>query len=60
MNNFIEYSSNYSETTRTLWFYFKVETTYFCHNFESTDKFKYFKYKVKLLGNTVAQPAPNF
>ena len=29
MYNLIEYSSNYSEATRSLWFYCKVEATYF-------------------------------
>ena len=31
----------------------------FNNNFEKTDSFKTFKYKVKLLGNTVVRPAPN-
>ena len=52
----IEYSSNYSETLGTLWFYSKDETTNFNNNIENTHSFKSFKYKAKLLGNTVAQP----
>ena len=50
MYNLIEYSSNYSETTGTLWFYSKVA---------NTNNFKSFKYKAKLLGKTVAQDTPN-
>ena len=49
--NLIEYSSNYSETTGSLWFYSKDEATNF-NNIENTDDFKSFKYKAKLLGNT--------
>ena len=47
MYNLIEYSWNYSETTRRLWFYSKDETT----------DFKPFKYKAKSLVNTEAQTA---
>ena len=57
MYNIIEYSSNYSETTRSLWFYSKDEATDFNNNIANTDDFKSFKYKTKLLGNT--QPNPN-
>ena len=55
----IEYSLNYSETTRSLWFCSKDEATSFNNDNENTDKFKSFKYKVKLLGNAVAQVAAN-
>ena len=55
----IEYSLNYSETTRSLWFCSKDEATSFNNDNENTDKFKSFKYKAKLLGNAVAQVAPN-
>ena len=63
----IEYSSNYSETTGRLWFYSKDEATAFNADIANTDYFKSFKYKSKLLRNTVAkllentgvQPAPN-
>ena len=58
MYNLIEYSSNYSETTRSLWFYSKDETTIFNAGIVNGN-FKSFKYKAKLCGNTVAQPASN-
>ena len=48
MYNRIEYSSNYSETTGSLWFYSKDEETNFDANIENTDDFKSFK--CKLLG----------
>ena len=51
MYNLIECISNYSNTTCSLWFYSKKKA--------NTDNFKSFKYKVKLSGNTVAQPNPN-
>ena len=56
--NLIEYSSNYSEKARSLWFYFKDEA----NNFDvdnANNCFKHFEYKAKLLENTVAQSAPN-
>ena len=59
MYDLIEYSSNYSETTGSLWFYSKDEATDFNTYIASTSNFKSFKYKGKLLGNTIAQPAPN-
>ena len=59
MDNVIEYSSNYSETTGSLWFYSMDEATNFNADIVNTDDFKSFKYKAKLLGNTAAQPAPN-
>ena len=49
MYSLIEYSSNYSETAGSLWFN---------NNIGNTDQFKSFQYKTKLLGNTVAVPAP--
>ena len=58
MYNLIEYSSNFSETTGSLWFYSKDEATGFNNNFGNTDDFKSFKYKAKLLGNK-GQPNPN-
>ena len=58
MYSLIEYSSNYSEKTGSLWFYFKDEATNFNANI-GNDKFESFEYKAKLLGNTVAQSAPN-
>ena len=48
-NLIIEYSSNYSETTGSLLFYSKDEATDFNNNIASTDNFKSFKYKAKLL-----------
>ena len=55
MYNLIEYSSNHSETMGSLWFYSKDEATGFNANIASTDNFKSFKYKAKLLGYTEAQ-----
>ena len=49
MYDLIEYISNYSETTGSLWFYSKDEATNFSANIANTDKFKSFKYKAKLL-----------
>ena len=51
--NVTEYISNYSKTTGSLWFYSKDEATNFNADIVS-DNFKSFKYKPKLLGNTVA------
>ena len=59
MYNLIEYSSNYSEGTGSLWFYSKDEAINFNADISNTDEFKVFKCKAKLLGNTAAQPAPN-
>ena len=59
MHNLIEYSSNYSETTASAWFYSKDEATGFNNEIDNTDDFKSFKFKAKLLENTVAQSAPN-
>ena len=57
MNNLIEYSSNYFETTESLQFYSKDEATNFNADIENTNNFKSFKYKAKLLGNTVVDGA---
>ena len=57
--NLIECSSNYSKTTGSLWFYSKDEATNFNADTANTNNFKSFKYKTKLLGNTVAQDTPN-
>ena len=57
MYNLIEYSSDYSVTTRTLLFYSKDEATNFNANIANIDNFKSFKYQAKLLGNTVADGA---
>ena len=53
--NLVQYSSNYSEATGSLWLYSKNEPTDFNNNIADTDNFKSFKHKAKLLGNTVAQ-----
>ena len=52
MYNLIEYSSNNSETTGSLWLYSKDEATDFNANNANTDNFKSFMFKTKLLGNT--------
>ena len=57
MYDLTEYNSNYYETKGSLWFYSKDKETNFNDHIENTDNFKYFKYKAKQLGNTVAQPA---
>ena len=59
MDNLIECSSHYSETTGSLWFYSKDKASNFNNNIANTDNFTSFKYKAKLLENIVAQPAPN-
>ena len=51
MCNLLEYSSNHSETTGSLWFY----SNDFNADIVNYNNFKSFKYKAKLLGNTVAQ-----
>ena len=48
-----------SKKTGSLWFYSKDEANNFNNNIASTNNFKFFKYKTKLLGNTVAQLASN-
>ena len=57
--NLVQYISNYSETTGSLWLYSKNEPTDFNNNIADTDNFKSFKHKAKLLGNTVAQDDNN-
>ena len=52
MYNLMEYSSNHSEITGSLWYYSKA--TNFNADIENTNSFKSFTYKAKLLGNTVA------
>ena len=54
MYNLIEYSSNYSETTGSLWFYSKDEATDFNADIVNTNNFKSSIYKAKLLENTEA------
>ena len=57
MYNLIEYSSNYSETTRSLWSYSKDEATSFDVDIANDNIFKSFKHKAKLLRNAVADGA---
>ena len=57
IHNLIEYSPNCSETTESLWFYSKDETTNFNADIANTNNFKSFKYKSKLLENTEADGA---
>ena len=45
MYNFLEYSSNYSETTGSLWFYYKDEADNFENAIGADDNFKFLKYK---------------
>ena len=59
MYSLIEYSLNYSETTGNLWFSSKDEATNLNADITNDNNFKSFRYKTKLLGNTIAQPAPN-
>ena len=59
MYNLIEYNSNYSEATASLWCYSKEEASNFNADIAKTKNFKSFKYQAKLLGNTVAQTTPN-
>ena len=52
MYNLLEYSSNYSEATVSLWFYSENKANNFNNNIENNNYFKSFKYQAKLLGNT--------
>ena len=46
--NLIEYCSNYSKTTESLWFYSKVEATDFNEDIANDNNFEYFTSKAKL------------
>ena len=59
MYNLSEYSSDYSDTTGSLWFYLKDEATNFDNNIVNTNNFQPFVYKTKLMGNTVHYPVQN-
>ena len=48
MYNLLEYSSNYSETTGSLWFYSKGEATHFNIDIVNDNHFKSFMYMPKL------------
>ena len=55
MYNLMEYSSNYSETTGSLWFYSKDNAINIANaDNANDDDFKSFKCKAELLGNTSA------
>ena len=49
MYNLIEYSSNYSETTGSLWFYSKDEATDFNADIVNDNKFKSFRYIAEII-----------
>ena len=55
----MEYSSNFPETTGSLWFCSKDNATNFNADIANINNFKSFKYDAKLLGNKEAQPNPN-
>ena len=57
IHSLIEYSSNYSEITGCLWFYLKNEGTSFNTDIANDNNFKSFKYKTKLLENTITDNA---
>ena len=59
MSNLIEYSSNYSETTGSLWFYSKDESNNFNVSIAKANDFKSFKYKAKFLVKPEDRLAPN-
>ena len=50
MYGLLEHSSNYSDTTGSLWFYSKDKATSFNVDIANADDFKSFIYKAKLLG----------
>ena len=52
--NLTECSSDYSETTKNLWFHSKNEANNFNADIANDNNFKSFEYKSKLLGNTEA------
>ena len=54
MYNLIEYSSNCSGTTGSLWFYSKDEATNFDADIGNNNAFKSFQFKAKLLESTIA------
>ena len=55
--NLLDYSSNYFDTTGSLWFYSNNEASNFDVNIEYDNAFKSWKCKAKLLGNTEADGA---
>ena len=59
MYNLLEYSSNYSDTTGSLWFHLKDEATNFNNDIRNNASFKFFMYKSRLVGETEAPHATN-
>ena len=53
--NLLENSSNYCDSTDSLWFYSKNEADNFNDNIADKDDFKSFKYKTKLKGTAPAR-----
>ena len=60
MCDLLEYSSNYFDTTDSLWFCSKDEATRFNGDIENNFIFKSSMYKTKLLEDAAAQPAPDY
>ena len=54
MYNMLQYSSNYSDTTGSLWFYSKDEATDFNADITYNNDFQSFKYKTILTRSTAA------
>ena len=50
MYNLLEYSSNYSDATGSLWFYAKDKAANFNTDIVNTKAFKSFQYKAKIIG----------
>ena len=57
MNILIEYSSNYNDTTESLWFYSKNEETSFNDDIANNNDIKSFEYETRLLRNAEADRA---
>ena len=57
MYNLIEYTSNYSKTTGSLWCHLKDEETNFNADIQDTNNLKSFNFTAKLLQNTVEDEA---
>ena len=57
MYNLIEYTSNYSKTTGSLWSHLKDEETNFNADIQDTNNLKSFNFTAKLLQNTVEDEA---
>ena len=59
MYNLLECSLNCSDTTGSLWFYSKDEIINFNADIANNAAFKFCKYEIKLLEDTVVQSAPD-